>query len=92
MSKATNTIVLMQQFFDYLLDLDSLRTDDSVKEYCKVIDLNETEYSAIINANKEAISLIKKKLSSLRLNYQLIEIAEYPEDRIGQYKILDIGI
>jgi len=82
----------LEEFFDYLIDLDYLRTDDSKIDYCKVFDLNDRDYSATLNANEEAIQLIKEKLASLKLTYQLIEVDKYPNDPISLYKILDIGI
>jgi len=82
----------LEEFFDYIIDLDCLRTDDSKIEYCKVFDCNREDYSATLNANEESIKLIKEKLASLKLTYQLIEIDKYPNDPISLYKILDIGI
>ena len=77
--------------FDLLLDLDdNTRFDEEVSEYIKVIETNNTDYSAILTCNREGEKLIRKKLGDLGVSFTLIETTWFPEDKVGNFKLLDL--
>lgn len=81
----------IEEFFNYLAELEECRFNAKVKEYFNASEVNKADYSVMFVANPEGLALVKSKLKELKLAYSLDILDTYTAD-LSCYKIRDIGL